>query len=301
MLKKILVFLFISILTCSGLLFLSANFMETPKSVILSKKQEVFNKRLGNLDKKLDSISDILVMNNYRNDNLYRIILGLDSMAFTVRQAGTGGSAMPVKLGGAENSVLILKVGKKIDKIHHQLEIQDRSYSEIQSAAVSKQKEISSLPLILPISVKDLIFISSDFGSRIDPIFHTFAQHHGLDYVARTGTKVYATGDGIVTLSKYSRKGYGNEVIIDHSFDFSTRYAHLNKILVNQGDSVKRGQVIGLVGNTGKSTGPHLHYEVRFGNKPVNPFFYYSDDLSGDEYETMVSTNNSKIRSNIIF
>ena len=292
-LKKALVFLFITVITGSCLFLISANF-GSPRSFLLEKKQSYLDKRLGILNKKLDSLSNIIIENNYRNDNMYRIILGLDSLALTMRQAGTGGSQGKSIFGKHSNSVLVLKIAKKIDKIQHQLKIQDTSYAEIENATTDWQKEISSLPLVMPISVKDLLFISSTFGRRIDPIFHIPAQHHGLDYVASLGTKVYATGNGIVTLSKYSRKGYGNEVIIDHSFGFSTRYAHLSEILVKTGDSVKRGQVIGLVGSTGKSTGPHLHYEVRSHNKPVNPFFYYSDDISGDEYEKMVNLNNSK-------
>ena len=155
-----------------------------------------------------------------------------------------------------------------------------------------QQESFRCIPAIQPISVKDLLFISSYFGIRTDPFTFLARRHEGIDLVAEIGTKVYATGDGIVTLSKSSRKGYGNEVIIDHSFGYSTRYGHLNEIFVMEGQQVKRGQVIATVGNTGRSTGPHLHYEVRINNHPVNPMYYYNN-LTQEEFSQIVeSTTN---------
>lgn len=245
------------------------------------------------MNRKLDSLSTILTQKIFLNDDAFRAILQMDSLANSIREAGTGGSELNIQFKNLNNPVLLLKLAKKLDKISHQLQIQEESHNEILSKAEIWKERISSIPSIFPISKNDLIFISSVFGGRMDPFFKRYSQHRGCDYVAATGTKVYATGNGIVTFLNYSRKGYGNEVIIDHSFGFSTRYAHLYKILVETGDSVNRGQVIGMVGNTGRSTGPHLHYEVRFEGRPLNPFFYYSDDISGDEYDIMVRNNNS--------
>ncbi len=245
------------------------------------------------LDHKLDSLSTILTQQIFLNDDAFRAILQLDSLANSIREAGTGGSELNIQFQNLNNPELLLKLAKKLDKINHQCQIQEESHNEIISSAETWKEKISSIPSIFPISKNDLIFISSVFGGRIDPFCNQYSQHTGCDYVAETGTKVYTTGNGIVTFLNYSRKGYGNEVIIDHSFGFSTRYAHLDKILVETGDSVSRGQMIGMVGNTGRSTGPHLHYEVRFEGRPLNPFFYYADDISGDEYDMMVGNNNS--------
>jgi len=292
-LKKTLVFVFTPAFILFAAIFLLGLFVDLPKELLLSKKSEQNYQQLKLLDQKLDSLSSLLTQKIYLNDNSFRAILELDSLANSIREAGTGGSDQNIQFHNINNPALLLKLAKKLDKINHQLNIQEESHIEISSSAETWRKKINSVPLILPISKNDLIFISSAFGGRMDPFFGRFSNHSGCDYVAEIGTKVYATGDGTVTLLNYSRKGYGNEVIIDHSFGFSTRYAHLDKILVTEGESVNRGQVIGLAGNTGRSTGPHLHYEVRFESKPVNPFFYYSDDITGDEYDMMVRKNNS--------
>ncbi len=139
---------------------------------------------------------------------------------------------------------------------------------------------------------KNLIQVSSFFGKRCDPFIHEEADHYGLDFVAPVGTEVYATGEGTVTLLNISRTGYGNELVINHSFGYSTRYAHLEKFFVSEGEWVKRGQLIGLVGNSGRSTGPHLHYEVRYEGKAVNPAFYYSDDLTDNEFHLLTNKPN---------
>ena len=267
-------------------------FIDLPKEKLLTKQNELKYQQLLLLDRKLDSLSSILTWKIYSNDNSFRAVLELDSLANSIREAGTGGSEQNVQFQNLNNPALLLKLAKKLDKIDHQLLIQEESHNEISVSVETWRKKINSVPLILPISKNDLVFISSAFGGRMDPFIKKFSRHNGCDYVAAIGTKVCATGDGIVTLLNYSRKGYGNEVIIDHSFGFSTRYAHLDKILVAEGERVSRGQIIGLVGNTGRSTGPHLHYEVRFEGRPVNPFFYYSDDISGDEFDMMVRNNN---------
>ncbi len=267
---------------------------KSPKAVFLEKQSDLYTKQLNVLNQTLDSLSNILVENYYEDDNSFRAILQLDSVPLSIREAGTGGTVKTFHLQNFGNSSLVVELAQKIDKMDRQLMIQEESYTQIDNKIKNWIKEINSVPSIMPISVNDLIMVSSTFGIRTDPFLQEPMYHKGYDFVAPRGTKVYATGNGIVTLSNYSRKGYGNEVIIDHSFGFSTRYAHLNQLLVEAGDSIKRGQVIGLVGNTGRSTGPHLHYEVRYRNEAVNPFFYYSDDLSGEEYETMVRNNNSK-------
>ncbi len=293
MLKKTLVFVFTPLVILFAVVFIFGLYIDLPKESLLSRKSDLHYQQLKLLDRKLDSLSSILTIKIYTNDNSFRAVLELDSLANTIREAGTGGSDQNMQFQNLNNPALLLKLAKKLDKINHQLQIQEESHNEISGLADRWRKKINSVPLIMPISKNDLVFISSEFGGRMDPFFKEFSNHKGCDYVAAIGTKVYATGDGIVTLLNYSRKGYGNEVIIDHSFGFSTRYAHLDKILVTEGEEVSRGQVIGMVGNTGRSTGPHLHYEVRFESQPVNPFFYYSDDISGDEYDTMVRKNNS--------
>jgi murein DD-endopeptidase MepM/ murein hydrolase activator NlpD len=147
---------------------------------------------------------------------------------------------------------------------------------------------LASIPAIQPIAIKDLTRFGSPYGWRFHPILHIWRMHDGVDLTAPTGTKVHAAGDGVISLTEHGGSGYGNQIRINHGYGYTTRYGHLSKILVNLGDHVKRGDVIGLVGSTGLSTAPHLHYEVRIFEKSVNPINYYFNDLSPEEYEKVI-------------
>jgi len=157
-----------------------------------------------------------------------------------------------------------------------------------------KKKYMAHRPAIQPMLIKDLTHIASYYGYRTDPVYGVIKHHDGIDFTAPTGTPVYATGDGKVCLTKYSRRGYGNQVEVDHGFSLKTKYAHLYKIKVRRGKKVKRGDIIGYVGNTGKSLGPHLHYEVRKNNVPVNPINYFVLDLTPEKYDKMIEESSKK-------
>jgi murein DD-endopeptidase MepM/ murein hydrolase activator NlpD len=172
--------------------------------------------------------------------------------------------------------------------LNHQLSIQSESYEILLLKAREHAMQFSHIPAIQPVSRTDLYSISSDFGVRTDPFYFHQKVHCGLDFVAAEGKSVYATGDGIVTFIQFSRTGYGNEIIIDHSFGFGSRYAHLDTILVTEGQKVKRGQMIGRVGKSGRATGPHLHYEVLYEKKPVNPALYFDSSLTVQEYKQIL-------------
>ena len=261
---------------------------------LLKKQSKELNHLIEYLNYQFDSISNVLSESHFKNDNLYRTILEIDSIPKSIRDAGVGGSKESEKVENRNKAGLILVIAQKIDKLYRQMNMQTESYDYLQDKADEKNKRIECIPSILPLSVGDLTFISSYFGARIDPFFNHQKPHFGLDFVAPIGTKIYSTGDGIVTLSKFSRKGYGNEIIIDHSFGYSTRYAHLDEIFIKEGEKVKRGQLIGTLGNTGRSTGPHLHYEIQYNKKPINPIYYYADEISSEEYERMLNISNSR-------
>jgi len=168
------------------------------------------------------------------------------------------------------------------------LKIQSGSYKVVYEKAREHATGLSHIPAIQPISRNDLVMVSSNFGMRSDPFLELPGVHCGLDFVAPTGTDVFATGDGNVTFLQFSRTGYGNEIVIDHAFGFGSRYAHLDQILVSEGQKVRRGQMIGKVGRSGRATGPHLHYEVLYEGKPVNPAFYFDSSLTEEEYEQIL-------------
>jgi len=150
---------------------------------------------------------------------------------------------------------------------------------------------VNSIPAIMPVANKDLKRMASGFGYRLDPFYHTSTFHAGMDFTAEVGTEVYATGEGRVTIVKKARWGYGNHIIINHGHGYTTLYGHLSRFNIRPGETVKRGQLIGFVGNTGRSTGPHLHYEVRKNNNPLNPAFFYRNDLSDEQYQIMLENS----------
>jgi hypothetical protein len=261
-----------------------------PEKIVLTKKISSLESDVVRLAASCDSLGLVLSGIYFPRDNYYRVILGIDTLPFSIRTAGSGGSLTTPAL--SRESSLSNRVKQKINQLNTQAGIQLNSLEMLQEAAAQKEKKHHAIPAIQPIAQKNLILVSSFFGKRSDPFIHEEADHCGLDFVAPVGTEVYATGEGIVTLLSFSRTGYGNELVINHSFGYSTRYAHLKKFFVSEGDWVKRGQLIGLVGNSGRSTGPHLHYEVRYESKPVNPAFYYSDDLTDNEFHLLTNKTN---------
>ena len=290
---KSLVFMFV--FCCVSVIgYISISSIGSPKELLLEKQSKELSNLIEYVNYQLDSISNVLVNNHFNDDNFYRTILEIDAIPKSIRDAGVGGSKITEKIAPINNAGLILVTAQKIDKLYRQINMQAESYEYLQDKADEKVKRIACIPSIQPLSVGDLIFISSYYGTRIDPFYKHQKPHFGLDFVAPRGTKIYTTGNGIVTLSKYSRKGYGNEIIINHSFGYSTRYAHLDEIYVKEGEKVKRGQLIGTLGNTGRSTGPHLHYEIRYNHRPINPIYYYADEITSEEYERML--NNSNLR-----
>ena len=264
--------------------------------------EKFYKKRISDLTKdydilynKLDSQRVYLGGVLTEQDYYYREILELDSISATMRLAGVGGSTPigSISLGSIENqNINGMPINKEIQSLYSQLKLQDRSYNEIFVKALEREDKLNKIPAISPILMQYNTWISSYFGGRIDPFTHTVRIHHGLDFVASKNTKIYATGDGTVTLAKYSRNGYGNEVVISHGYGYSTRYAHLNKILVKEGEKIKRGQTIGTMGNTGRSTGTHLHYEIRQNGIPINPIYYFSENLTPSEYKEMIERLN---------
>ena len=219
-----------------------------------------------------------------RDDNIYRVIFEAEPIAENIRKAGFGGINRYKKLEGFKSSELMKESSNKMDKILKQLYIQSKSFDEVMDMAMKKKEMLASIPAIQPVSNKDLKRMASGYGYRIDPHYKTRAFHAGMDFTAPRGTPIYATGDGVVTRADRKAKGYGNHVRIDHGYGYVTLYAHMYKIKVRPGQKVKRGDIIGLVGNTGKSVGPHCHYEVRKNGKPLNPVHFYFNDLTPEQY-----------------
>lgn len=286
---KTILFLITTLAFSSGLIILSYTFFESPKERILKSEisqyelqYQIMNDRLNSLQNLVDEIAD-------RDDNIYRIIFEAEPISKSIRQAGYGGIDRYAKLEGYNNSELLIETAKKLDNIASELYVQSKSFDEVYDMARNKEKMLASIPAIQPVSNKELKRLASFYGYRIDPIYKIKKFHAGVDFSAPQGTPIYASGAGTVVKTRRSRRGYGNTVTIDHGYGYSTFYAHNKDIKVKKGDKVVRGQIIATVGNTGKSTAPHLHYEVRKNNRTINPIYYFFNDLSPNEFETLLN------------
>jgi len=263
-------------------------FFDTPKEKGLKRENEQLKLQYEILNKRFDLVENTLQDLQQRDNNIYRVIFETDPIPSSVREAGYGGAERYKKLKNLKNSELVVKTTQRLDKLSKQLYVQSRSYDQIIDMADNNEEMLSSIPAIMPVSNEDLTRTASGYGWRIHPIYKIKKFHEGMDFTASTGTKVYATGDGVVETVKRSYRGYGKRVVIDHGFGYKTRYAHLADFNVRKGQEVSRGDVIGYVGSTGLSTAPHLHYEVEKKGEKINPVHYYFNDLSAEQYEKMI-------------
>lgn len=277
--------------------FLYSNIFESPREIKLERENVKLLSQYEIMASKLDQALDVLDDIQQRDENVYRVIFEADSIPNAVRRAGFGGVNRYRYLEDLDNAELVISTAKKLDGVMKQLYVQSRSFDEIIDLAQRKEEMIRCVPAIQPISNKDLKRTASGWGMRLDPIYKTNKFHEGLDFSAPIGTEIYVTGDGVVKTVHKSAIGYGNYVEVDHGFGYTTLYAHMSEFKVRVGQKVKRGEVIGFVGNTGKSTGPHLHYEVRIKGKAVNPTHYFFQDLTPEEYEEMIRISSNSNRT----
>jgi murein DD-endopeptidase MepM/ murein hydrolase activator NlpD len=269
-------------------------FFDTPKEKILKRenaelalKFELFEKKVVEAGKTLEEIQN-------RDNRIYRSIFEVDTIASTLRLGGIGGSNHYSGFEGMINADLLTRTATLLDQVTWKVYIQSKSFDEIISLAKNKEQMILSIPAIQPVSINELSRISDYFGVRKDPFTKERKIHLGIDFVGPKGVPVYSTGKGEVVQAEFSFFGYGNVVLIDHGFGYKSRYAHLDKILVEPGQMIARGQIIGTLGNSGRSTGPHLHYEVIHRNNPVDPINYFND-MSPEEYDLMVKNSTTQM------
>lgn len=271
-------------------------YFDSPKEKSLKREIRWMTFQYELLNKKLVQVQRVLAHLENRDDNLYRVIFEAEPIPNEIRKAGFGGVDRYREMEGYENSQLIIETTRKLDQISKQLYVQSKSYDEVVKMAKSKEKMLSSIPAIQPISNKDLKHEPSGYGMRLHPIYKYAKFHAGMDFTAKPGTPIYATGDGTVEKAEYN-SGYGNHVIINHGYGYQTLYGHMEKSNVYAGKKVKRGEVIGFVGNTGLSAGPHLHYEVHKNGEHVNPVNFYYNDLSPAEYKHLVEISSRSSQS----
>ncbi len=287
-LKRIGAFIIVTTSVAIGGNVLYNHFYDTPKVEALEREKQELLSSYQLLNTRIDKYRYMLSEIEHRDDHLYRPIFELDPVSQNVREAGYGGVDYYEEFKGFKSSEVIINTYQKLDRLSRKVYVQSKSFDTVIEMAKNMEKMIACVPAIQPIAIKDMTRISDYYGTRNDPFTGKPTMHNGMDFTGDIGAEIYATGDGKVIEAGYNLYGYGNRVIVDHGFGFKTIYAHLNKVDVQPGDRVKRGEVIGELGNTGRSTGPHLHYEIRKNNKPVNPIRYYFNDITAEEYDLMV-------------
>ena len=270
------------------IVILIQNFFGSPTERRQSREIEYLKLQYDIMNDKIDNLDLLLTELEDRDDNIYRVIFEAEPIPSSIRKAGYGGSNRYVALDGYVNSDLVISTAKRIDILSSQLYVQSKSFDEIFKMAKNKSEMLSCIPAIMPVKGTDIYRISSHYGHRTDPFYKVTKFHGGIDFSGPVGTGIYATGDGVVSMVEQNKRGYGNNIIIDHGYGYKTRYAHLHSFSVKKGDKVQRGQEIGKMGNTGKSTAPHLHYEVIKNKKTVNPIHFFFNDITPEEYDKIL-------------
>jgi hypothetical protein len=277
-----------SVIIAVVLNFLFGFFFDSPREKALKREiaqmslqYDLVHREMGNLEKVIEHLQET-------DDNLYRTIFGAEPIQSTQRQVGIGGVNRYSELEGFNNSKLVVETTKKLDIIRKKVYVQSKSFDELILLAKEKEDMLRSIPAIIPISSKDLTRIASGYGLRIHPYYKISKFHAGMDFTAPLGTEVYSSGDGTIESVNSGKRGMGNYIVINHGFGYSSVYAHLDTFNVKAGQKVRRGDIIGFVGNTGMSVAPHLHYEIKLNGVNVDPVNYFFNDLSPEEYESMI-------------
>ena len=278
----------------SGIIFffIFVSTIQSPSEKQLSQDKSHMEAQYRVLERQLQEVQYVMSDLEQRDDNLYRVVFQADPIPLSVRRGSSANNEYYAQLLDMTNSEIVISTTKKLNELKKELYIQSKSYDELVLLAKNKETMLANLPAIQPVLNKNLTRMASGYGWRIDPIYHTRRFHAGMDFTAPIGTDIYATGNGTIIAAGW-QQGYGNCVQINHGYGYVTLYGHMSAIKVRIGQSIKRGDVIGLVGSTGKSTGPHVHYEVHYKGEIMNPQNYYFLDLSPADYDRMVQMSNN--------
>lgn len=279
----------LSLILAVAILFISSTYFESPQVSLLKKENSELLMYYNDMQKDIDQMENMVASLQERDDNIYRVIFEADPIPSTIRQAGVGGTDRyrALREDKIEREQLVINTFGEIDKLKKQMYIQTKSYDDILKMARNKTEMLASIPSIQPIPNKDLKRLASGYGLRMHPILKVRRMHAGCDFSAPQGTPIYATGNG--KISRARRMGdAGNTVIIEHGFGYKTKYFHMSTFAVKEGQNVKRGDVIGFVGNTGLSAAPHCHYEVWKDNKHIDPVNFFYNDVTDEEFDELL-------------
>lgn len=279
-----------------SLIIINSRLFFTPREVMLAREIKAYETNYEILNRKMELVEQVLADVQERDNNMYRLYFNAPIIPDSVRKVGFDPNKYKdlEKLG---SSKLVANTTKRLDKLRKQLVIQSKSLDEINKLSKEKEKFLASIPAIQPVNNKDLKRMASGYGWRSDPFTKARKFHYGMDFSSPQGTPVYATGDGVVIRADDASSGYGNHIRIDHGYGYVTLYGHLSAYNVRAGQRVKRGDLIGKVGSTGRSEAPHLHYEVMKNGEHINPIHFYYGNLSADEYAEMLHVSTQENQS----
>lgn len=297
--RNVLLFLLAAALFGSLTMFLMVNtrFFYTPREVSLQREIKHYETNYQILNKKMEQMEEVMANIQERDNNMYRLYFEAAPISEEQRRSGFGGVNRYEHLENYDNSKLIISTTKRLEILQKQLVVQSKSLDEIAGLAKEKEKFLSSIPAIQPVDNKDLTRMASGFGWRNDPFTKARKFHNGMDFTAPQGTPVYAAGDGVVTRADDASSGYGKHIRIDHGYGYVSLYAHLHNYNAKAGQKVKRGDIIGFVGSTGRSQAPHLHYEIIKDGEHINPIHFYYGNLTSDEYAEMIRVSTQENQS----
>ncbi len=287
-LLRIFGFIAAALVTAALISYLAFQFIGSPKERILQQQNEALKDNYRQLNDEVKSIQQQMQELEKRDNDVYRAIFEANPVPDSARAKQLAQKLEVATVEKIKDYQLAASITATINNLNSRIEAQKKSYSEVDELVKNKEQLLSHTPAIQPVSNKDLNRIASGFGYRIDPVYKTIKMHEGLDFAAPQGTPIYATADGVITTAGNTGNGYGNHVIMNHGYGYETLFGHMVRVKVSVGQAVKRGQVIGWVGSTGKSTGPHCHYEVhKYGTK-VDPIYYFYNDLSPEQFDLIL-------------
>jgi murein DD-endopeptidase MepM/ murein hydrolase activator NlpD len=276
---------------------LNTNLFNTPRELALQREVHNYELRFELLNRKMTQIEEVLANVEDRDNNIYRLYFEANPIPEEQRRVGFGGVNRYKDLEGFNNSDMIIATTKRMEIIQKQLVIQSRSLDEITKLAAEKENFLAAIPAIQPINNEDLTRIASGYGWRSDPFTKARKMHWGMDFTSPKGTPVYAAGDGEISRADNNASGYGKHIRLEHGYGYMSLYAHLSQYNVKPGQHVKRGELIGFVGSTGRSQAPHLHYEVWKDGEKINPINFYYGSLTAEEFENMLKITNQENQS----
>ncbi|MDB5197571.1 MAG: peptidase [Flaviaesturariibacter sp.] len=281
-------FMAVSFVTALIIAYVAFRFIGSPSEKLLQAENARLKDRYADLNKEVGEIQLKMSELEKRDNNVYRSIFEATPIPDSARAKAMEQEQEIAKVERMEGDELVRSIKTSLQNLTSRMAVQEKSYKEILTLVNNKEKLLTATPAIQPVSNADLNRIASGFGVRIDPIYKTPKMHAGLDFSAPQGTPIYATADGRVTTAGNTGNGYGNHVVIDHGYGYETLYGHMVRVKARRGESIKRGEIIGYVGSTGKSTGPHCHYEVHKNGRKLDPVYFFYNDLTPEQFNELL-------------